>query len=510
MTRSTRWPGRSRAPTGGAARSSSSGPTRRAWCRWRTGRCCAGGCGTTPRAAAAGWATPWTTGRTSSTRCTTRWPPTARSRPARSSRSSATAGERRARAHGGWWHRSDVKVACEHLFATGVLTTGTRRGFRRAYAVTEDVLPPDVLARDPDRDESMRELTRHAAAALGVATEPDLRDHYRLPPAESRVAVDRAGGRGRAGPGRGGGMGRARLPGGGTRGSPRKVTGRALLAPFDPLVWFRPRTERIFGFTYRIGIYTPAEQRTHGYYVFPFLLDGQLVGRVDLKTDRAAGVLRVPGAFAEPECVERGADEARVATEMAGSAARDGGLARGGRRRGGGRAARAGPLPGAGPGGSRLAVDEAHAGRQGPGARGAGQHGQQRLAEGVGGPGGRDVGAVRERDRAMGPPGAVEPGDAQPRAARRAPGWARSRRPARAPPSGARRPSRRPRRRSAASRRPRRTRRGPPRAARSRAGSPPAGGGRSRGCRRGRPGPRRARPDRPRRRPPRAPRAARG
>jgi uncharacterized protein len=100
---------------------------------------------------------------------------------------------------------------------------------------------------------------------------------------------------------------------------PRKATGRALLAPFDPLVWFRPRTERIFGFEYRIGIYTPAEQRTHGYYVFPFLLDGQLVGRVDLKTDRAAGVLRVPGAFAEPESAERGAAESRVAVELAGA-----------------------------------------------------------------------------------------------------------------------------------------------------------------------------------------------
>jgi uncharacterized protein YcaQ len=227
-------------------------------------------------------------------------------------------GERRARAHGGWWHRSDVKVACEHLFATGALTTGTRRGFRRAYAVTEDVLPPDVLARDPDRAESMRELTRHAAAALGVATEPDLRDHYRLPPAESRVAVTELVDAGELIPVEVAGWGAPAYRAADARLA-RKVTGRALLAPFDPLVWFRPRTERIFGFTYRIGIYTPAEQRTHGYYVFPFLLDGQLVGRVDLKTDRAAGVLRIPGAFAEPECVERGADEARVATEMAGA-----------------------------------------------------------------------------------------------------------------------------------------------------------------------------------------------
>jgi uncharacterized protein len=227
-------------------------------------------------------------------------------------------GERRARAHGGWWHRSDVKVACEHLFATGVLTTGTRRGFRRAYSVSEDVLPPEVLARDPDRDEAMRELTRRAAAALGVATEPDLRDHYRLPPAESQAAVAELVDAGELVPVavRGWDAPAYRSP---TARMPRRSTGRALLAPFDPLVWFRPRTERIFGFTYRIGIYTPAHQRTHGYYVFPFLLDGQLVGRVDLKTDRAGGVLRVPAAFAEPECVERGADEGRVAVEMAGA-----------------------------------------------------------------------------------------------------------------------------------------------------------------------------------------------
>ena len=227
-------------------------------------------------------------------------------------------GERRARAYGGWWHRSDVKVACEHLFATGVLTTGTRRGFRRAYALTEDVLPPDVLARDPDRGEAMRELTRRAAAALGVATEPDLRDHYRLPPAESRVAVTELVDAGELEPVQVAGWDAPAYRAAGAR-MPRKATGRALLAPFDPLVWFRPRTERIFGFTYRIGIYTPAEQRTHGYYVFPFLLDGHLVGRVDLKTDRAAGVLRVPGAFAEPESPERGAHEARVAEELAGA-----------------------------------------------------------------------------------------------------------------------------------------------------------------------------------------------
>ncbi|WP_345415728.1 winged helix-turn-helix domain-containing protein [Actinomycetospora chlora] len=224
------------------------------------------------------------------------------------------AGDRRARAYGGWWQRSDVKVACEHLFATGALTTGTRRGFRRAYEVPERVLPADVLAREPAREEAMRALTRHAAGALGVATEPDLRDYFRLPPGESQAAVAELVDAGELVPVEVEGWGApAYLSPDAPR--PRRVTGQALLAPFDPLIWFRARTLRLFDFHYRIGIYTPAEKRTHGYYVFPFLLDGRLVARVDLKADRVAGVLRVPGAFLEGGRDHPG--EARVADALA-------------------------------------------------------------------------------------------------------------------------------------------------------------------------------------------------
>jgi uncharacterized protein YcaQ len=212
-----------------------------------------------------------------------------------------------------WWERSDVKRVCELLFGSGQLTTGTRVNFQRLYDLPERVLPPDVLAAHPaDPDEAARALVLRSASALGVATEPDLRDYYRLGPARSQQAVAELvesgeleevavrGWRHRA----------YRLPG--TR-VPREVIGRALLCPFDPLIWERDRTERIFGFRYRIEIYVPEPKREYGYYVFPFLLDGELVARVDLKADRAGGVLRVPGAFAEP-----GADVPRVVAELAG------------------------------------------------------------------------------------------------------------------------------------------------------------------------------------------------
>lgn len=211
-----------------------------------------------------------------------------------------------------WWERSDVKRICEYLFGIGQLTTGSRRHFQRLYDLPERVLPPDVLAAHPaDPDDAARELVLRSASALGVATEPDLRDYYRLGPAQCRAAVaelvdagalEQLAVRGWRHPA-------YRLPG---ARMPRTITGRALLCPFDPLIWERDRTERLFGFRYRIEIYVPQPQREYGYYVFPFLLDGELVARVDLKADRAAGVLRVPGAFVEP-----GADTGRVTAELA-------------------------------------------------------------------------------------------------------------------------------------------------------------------------------------------------
>ena len=163
----------------------------------------------------------------------------------------------------------------------------------------------------PTVEEAQRELIRVAARATGVATEPDLGDYFRLPRGESKARVAELVAAGELLPVEVDGWDAPAYLWPEAR-RPRRVAARALLSPFDSLIWFRPRTERIFGFRYRIEIYTPAEKRVHGYYVLPFLLGEELVARVDLKSDRQAGVLRVQGAYAE-----EGADPAEVAAELA-------------------------------------------------------------------------------------------------------------------------------------------------------------------------------------------------
>ncbi|MGW1677897.1 winged helix-turn-helix domain-containing protein [Saccharopolyspora sp. NPDC002376] len=208
-------------------------------------------------------------------------------------------GERQGR--GPWWNRTDTKRVCELLFAMGELTTGTRRGFERLYDLPERVLPADVLGHEPEDDEAIRALVERSAHALGVATETDLRDYYRLSPDQSKQAVAELVEDGVLEPVSVHGWRQPAYRYSAAR-IPRKVVGRALLCPFDPLIWERSRAQRLFDFHYRIEIYVPEPKRQYGYYVFPFLLNGELVARVDLKADRAANVLRVPGAFGEPDC----------------------------------------------------------------------------------------------------------------------------------------------------------------------------------------------------------------
>jgi uncharacterized protein YcaQ len=206
-----------------------------------------------------------------------------------------------ARGVAGWWGWGQAKRALEILFWTGELTTTARRGFERVYDLPERVLPAEILARPtPAKADAQRALLLLSARAHGIGTAACLADYFRISPRVARPLLAELVEQGSLLP----------VAVEGLHGEwflhkdarvPRQVAAHSLLAPFDPLVWARDRTAKLFSFHYRLEIYTPAEKRVHGYYVLPFLFGDRLLARVDLKADRAAGCLRVLAAFAEQD-----------------------------------------------------------------------------------------------------------------------------------------------------------------------------------------------------------------
>jgi uncharacterized protein len=229
------------------------------------------------------------------------------------------------RASKGMWVWSAAKHALEWLFWAGLVAATHRRGsFERVYDLPERVLPRATLQLPtPSGVDARRALLARSARALGVATADDLRDYYRIPAADARLPIEQLVEEGTIIPVRVRGWQQQAYLHKDARAG-RKLEGSELLSPFDPLIWHRPRTERLFGFRYRLEIYTPAHKREHGYYVLPFLLDGVLVARVDLKADRKAGTLIVQRAHVEPgapQCtVERLIEELRLMASWLGLA----------------------------------------------------------------------------------------------------------------------------------------------------------------------------------------------
>ena len=212
----------------------------------------------------------------------------------------------------GMWGWSPGKAALEYLFWSGQITARRGPNFERWYDLPERSLPPAVLALPtPSRREAHKDLIELAARSHGVGTARDLIDYFRLKNVDRSDLLDDLAGEGRLLPVEVEGWKqpawmhpRARVP--------RRISGRALLSPFDSLVWERNRVERMWGFRYRIEIYVPKHKRVHGYYVLPFLLDGELVARVDLKSDRRAKTLLVQAAWGED-----GIEVDHVCTELA-------------------------------------------------------------------------------------------------------------------------------------------------------------------------------------------------
>ncbi len=199
---------------------------------------------------------------------------------------------------GSWWEWDEVKRGLERMFRVGDVVSAGRSGFERTYALPEHVMPEGLWEREVTREEAVHQLMERAARAHGIGTLSDLADYYRLKTADAKPALERLVDEGV--------VRRVEVPGWKKAAFlhrdariPRRIETTALLSPFDPVVWERERALRMFGFHYRIEIYTPAAKRVYGYYTLPVLVDEALVGRIDLKNDRKRGVLRVQSAWRE-------------------------------------------------------------------------------------------------------------------------------------------------------------------------------------------------------------------
>ena len=211
----------------------------------------------------------------------------------------------RNRSTGNWWGWSDVKQTLEYLWRTGDVICLRRRNFERLYELP-DALPAAARSELANFHEAHRILLERAARALGVFTEADLADYWRMARQKVRPIIQELVEEGLLTPVRVEGWNAASgspLPAWLHRDArrPRKIEAATVLSPFDPLLWFRPRAERLFNFEYRIEIYTPAPKRVYGYYSLPVLLDERVIGRVDLKAERSRRTLLVQSAWAEPE-----------------------------------------------------------------------------------------------------------------------------------------------------------------------------------------------------------------
>ncbi len=230
-------------------------------------------------------------------------------------------------ARGPWWDWDVVKHALEHLWLFGEVAIAGRRGFERRYALAEQVIPAHVLAAPVPKDDAIRELVRRAARAYGIATAADIADYWRI--ADRKAVIATLGDLVDAGE-----LRPVTVDGWKSAGRPakawlhdeavipRRIDAAAILTPFDPVVWFRDRAQRLFDFEYRIEIYTPAPRRRYGYYSLPVLLGDDIVGRVDLKADRARSTLLVQSAWWEhgrpADAAARLADELRLAAAWQG------------------------------------------------------------------------------------------------------------------------------------------------------------------------------------------------